>query len=343
MWGGKYYYKGKQENINYIFEHDIFQYEHLSFENYMEFNTGDYYPFSEEAVCDFTIKGSCLKQYEKEIDALFSNCPYLYAVLTGKNTEDNKISFFITRRIVFPHHIGRGIALTNTGFSDGKHGSKIRKAVYTFQMFVWHAILVQMIFGKLLKKNQVVDSLQVGYNKLIGQKGEKNIYVYFDVMNNNTELKKLHYLHHSIENYVIYPKMYGHPSLQNIHKYYGERWDDFLRFLKANWESETIVYITKQAEECKYEQPKSFKHKWSNVSFKKYMKMTCQYMYYEKVYEDLIRNKEMCDTEAGVQVLMDTYDNWDLSNGELITIKAVQDMKFLIEVREKMIMLKIKM
>lgn len=51
----------------------------------------------------------------------------------------------------------------------------------------------------------------------------------------------------------------------------------------------------------------------------------------------------MCDTEAGVQVLMDTYDNWDLSNGELITIKAVQDMKFLIEVREKMIMLKIKM
>lgn len=115
--------------------------------------------------------------------------------------------------------------------------------------------------------------MQVGYNKLIGQKGEKNIYVYFDVMNNNTELKKLHYLHHSIENYVIYPKMYGHPSLQNIHKYYGERWDDFLRFLKANWESETIVYITKQAEECKYEQPKSFKHKWSNVSFKKYMKI----------------------------------------------------------------------
>lgn len=145
MWGGKYYYKGKQENINYIFEHDIFQYEHLSFENYMEFNTGDYYPFSEEAVCDFTIKGSCLKQYEKEIDALFSNCPYLYAVLTGKNTEDNKISFFITRRIVFPHHIGRGIALTNTGFSDGKHGSKIRKAVYeedfkVYQKNVDHAI-----------------------------------------------------------------------------------------------------------------------------------------------------------------------------------------------------------
>ncbi|WP_461812782.1 hypothetical protein [Faecalimonas sp.] len=142
---GEYYYEGKQENINYIFEHDIFQYKSLSFENYIEFKTGDYYPFSEEAVCDFTIKGSCLKQYEEEIDALFSNCPYLYTGLTGKNEEDNKISFIMTRRIMFTHHIGQGINLTNTGFSDGEHGAKIRKIVYeedfrVYQKNVDHAI-----------------------------------------------------------------------------------------------------------------------------------------------------------------------------------------------------------
>lgn len=127
---GKYYYKEKQENINYIFEYEVFQYEHLSFENYMTFNTGDYYPFRNEAVCDFTIKGSCLKQYEEEIDDLILNCPYLYKGLTGKNEEGNTISFCITRRIVFPHHIGRGVNLTNTRFSDGKHGSKIKNTVY---------------------------------------------------------------------------------------------------------------------------------------------------------------------------------------------------------------------
>lgn len=142
---GKYYYTGKQNTINYVFEHDIFQYKHLSFENYMEFNTGDYYPLRDEAVCDFTIKGSCLKQYEEEVDALFSNCFYLYTGLTGKNEEGGKISFVITRRIILTHHTGKVVDLTNTGFSDGKHGTKIRNAVYeedfkVYQKNVDHAI-----------------------------------------------------------------------------------------------------------------------------------------------------------------------------------------------------------
>lgn len=127
---GKYYYAGKQENINYVFEHDIFQYKHLSFENYMEFNTGDYYPFRDEAICDFIIKGYCSKQYEEEVDNLISNCPYLYSGLTGKGKEGSKVYFLIVRRIILTHRTGKGVDLTNTGFSDGKHGSKIRNAIY---------------------------------------------------------------------------------------------------------------------------------------------------------------------------------------------------------------------
>ncbi len=163
----------------------------------------------------------------------------------------------------------------------------------------------------------------------------------FDVMNNNDEIKNLDCLRHSVGNYAIYPKMYGHPSLQNIHKYFGERWDEFLKFLRANWEEKTVVYKTKQAKEYKFEQPESFGQKWCNGTFEKYMKITCQYMYYQIVFEDLIQNREKCATEKVVKELVDKYEKWDLSKEELITIKSVEDMKFLIEVREKMIMTKL--
>ncbi len=89
----------------------------------------------------------------------------------------------------------------------------------------------------------------------------------FDVMKNNDEIKNLDCLRHLVGNYAIYPKMYGHPSLQNIHKYFGERWDEFLKFLRANWEEKTVVYKTKQAKEYKFEQPESFGQKWCNGTF----------------------------------------------------------------------------
>jgi hypothetical protein len=106
--------------------------------------------------------------------------------------------------------------------------------------------------------------------------------VYFDVMNNNEQIEGIY---HRVGNYTVYPQMEG-MSLQIIHNWHGEKWDDFLGWLRENWEKERVTYETKKKNPLWYVQSESFRDK-NGLVFKEYMILICQQMYYKEIYDTI--------------------------------------------------------
>lgn len=178
--------------------------------------------------------------------------------------------------------------------------------------------------------------------------------VYFDVMNNNKQIKNI--LYHRVGNYTVYPQMEG-KSLQIIHKWCDEKWDDFLGWLRENWEKETVTYKTKKENTLSYVQSKSFRDKWKNgLVFKEYMILTCQQMYYKEIYDTIyekikgkgIEIEKLSDEEKGVTSvnelkdteILDDVNAWNEEirkeefEGKLITINnCPETIEFLIALR----------
>ena len=159
---------------------------------------------------------------------------------------------------------------------------------------------------------------------------KENIKIFFDVMNNCDEIRDVY---HRIGNYCVYPSMDRKPQLQNIHKYYGERWDKLLLFLRKNWETCQVEYITIHNEMIVYEQEKSFKDKWGGLCFNEYMILTCQHMYFQEIFDQIDMNKN---------VTIEDFKRWNQlirenPNYELIKIDNLEKMKALIDIRGKLI------
>lgn len=158
---------------------------------------------------------------------------------------------------------------------------------------------------------------------------KKEFRIYYDVMNHTDEIKQIY---HKIGNYVVYPSMDKKPQLQNIHKYYGERWDKLLLFLKNNWNTCEVEYKTVKNEKIIYKQSESFKDKWCGLSFNEYLILTCQHMYFKDIFL-LSQNKD--------EINRDDVIEWNRlirqNDYELIEIENPNTMRELINIRGKII------
>lgn len=207
------------------------------------------------------------------------------------------------------------------------------------------AILVQMIFGELLKKKFNVKEFKVwSYYSICMLEDNEEMLIYYDVMNTNKQDKsfteRMHpsgkcHLYHSLGNYAIYPRM-ERRSLQFIHRDYNEKWDKFLMFLKDNWYGIDVKYRNDE-KEYTYQQKQSFKEKWAGLEFEDYMKLTCQHMYYKEVFEQLDAKKIKNMTDKEIAKLLEELDALDLRDAKLLSINDA-DIEFLITIRERFIL-----
>lgn len=148
------------------------------------------------------------------------------------------------------------------------------------------SFLAQVIYGQLLLAcysgyNVNRDKITVYLNK------DLCIKLSMDVMNNpkeshkfganikrdcSTKWEKWKEIYHTLGNFTFIPnrKKRGR-HLQNIHNDLGERWDLLLNYCRENWDTFS----------CEQE-----------MTFKEYMKVSFQQMYYKKIYEDLVNKIE---------------------------------------------------
>lgn len=113
---------------------------------------------------------------------------------------------------------------------------------------------------------------------------------HFDVMNNPKttrrkfssgiknkcpkEWEKWRGIYHTIGNLTPIPWPCNgtvEPNLQTKHSNLDERWDLFLHYLRCEWSKDWEV----------------------GISFFQYMQLTCQEVYYQKVYDDFFKNKNL--------------------------------------------------
>lgn len=149
------------------------------------------------------------------------------------------------------------------------------------------SILSQMIFMNLFMKINGLceaDMYRDGKSININVNGLEKQFL-FDIMNNpnkgnqpyiqaeycDYKTIKFKELYHTIGNFAPVPrtivsKYYG-PNLQVIHKDLNELWPWLLKFLQDNWD----VFPTKIYE---------------IMSFREYMRYTCQEMYYAKIFDE---------------------------------------------------------
>ena len=182
------------------------------------------------------------------------------------------------------------------------------------------SFLCRYIYAKLMGIE--TDSIQA--NKIKIQ--NKDCIYHFDLMNNYPD-KSLKY---TIGNFAPIPaeKFYykskaGNVTtahLQFIHKWKGEKWDDLLRHMQANWEN-TV----------------------GKPSFEKYMIDTCQQLYYEDIFTDFFNEKPVLD-EVNWAERVSAWNDQIKKNMQIITFdndssEALCDkIRFLIEARGRCIL-----
>lgn len=173
---------------------------------------------------------------------------------------------------------------------------------------------------------------------------EDKILFHFDIMNNPKVNKKnvyscglfrncdkklrtdVEHVYHTIGNMAPIPwfRVAGNRYIngQTLHKSLDERWDLFLHILRDNWDSWNT-------NKC-------------NMTFEKYMKLSCQQIYYKEIYEDAIKK----DID---KISREDISRWNKSikpNSELLSFSCASDsssnecvemIKKLIEIRCQMI------
>lgn len=132
-------------------------------------------------------------------------------------------------------------------------------------------------------------------------KSNEKILFHFDIMNNpkksscglascsdENDIKKWQQIYHSIGNMAPIPwfEITGKHFIncQTLHKSLDERWDLFLNTLEKNWS----IWNSK----------KSF-------TFKSYMLLTCQHIYYTDIYNDFKNNIKKIENIDDIKVLED--------------------------------------
>lgn len=197
------------------------------------------------------------------------------------------------------------------------------------------SILSKMIWESLfsLYFTENLNSFTISKNTYVEIEVKDSLFrIYFDVMNNNKDIKNIY---HRIGNYAVYPQM-EQKSLQIIHKWFGEKWDKFLKWLKDNWQTQYITYITKRNNTLVYKQSDSFKNKWCNLNFKEYIILTCQQIYLKEIYMQ-IQDKDIDYFTANKILELVNCWNEEIRNNDynIIEIKNNTMIEFLINVRGK--------
>lgn len=208
------------------------------------------------------------------------------------------------------------------------------------------SILSQMIFINLFMKtcgSCEADMYSGGKSINININGLEKQFL-FDVMNNPnkgnqpyTQAKYCDYksmkfkeLYHTIGNFAPVPKTivsrYYGPNLQLIHRDLNELWPWFLKFLQDNWE----FFPTKVYEV---------------MSFREYMRYTCQEMYYANIFNESYTKYQ--NNSTWESIINDISDNKFLENDTLISFNDLFEKKdieeidnrisFLIELRGRYI------
>ena len=175
------------------------------------------------------------------------------------------------------------------------------------------SILSQLIFIEIFKSQKLsADICECGLSITVNKGTVKKTFL-FDVMHNpkrgcqpcqqailnnyNGGKMQFENIYHCVGNFAPIPrtiisKNYG-PRLQQIHEYLNELWPCLLKFMQDNWMCfPTDIYEL--------------------MSFKEYMKYSCQQMYYERIF-----NKLYCIYNASENK---TDNRWDKIIRELANI-----------------------
>lgn len=156
---------------------------------------------------------------------------------------------------------------------------------------------------------------------LISNKDSDRHRVLFDVMNNSNYNvgKKCAYKYRRIGNFVPLPGKSLKRSLQFIHKDNNEQWDKMLLYLRKNWSN--ICNIPK----CE--------------DFRNYIKISCQQMYFKKVFEyiSIIKDIDKYDLSKlwnDMNAIVDTLDE----DAEIVKLNDTELIKYLIDLRGRIIL-----
>lgn len=212
------------------------------------------------------------------------------------------------------------------------------------------SVLSQLIFIKLYKELGNIENaimLEDGISICV-EKGKKKKGFLFDVMNNpnscqphfqaeckNYNSGKMLFgeIYHTIGNFAPIPrtiitKYYG-PNLQLIHRDLNELWPWLLKFLQDNWgEFPTKVYEL--------------------MTFKEYMKYSCQQMYFNNIFDQLYRMYREYEGEVKWEKIIEQLTTKEISEedtlisfNELFEENKIEEIdnqiKFLIELRGRYI------
>ena len=159
------------------------------------------------------------------------------------------------------------------------------------------SILSQLIFIEVFNRQNLIAEIDKNAKSIKVKNGYVEKYFLFDVMHNprsgcqpcqqgsrydyNMEFKMMY---HCLGNFAPVPKTiiyknYG-PRLQQIHMNLNELWPCLLKFMQDNW----MYFPTKISE---------------LMSFKEYMKYTCQQMYFENIFIELYEIYKGTKEKAG--------------------------------------------
>lgn len=189
--------------------------------------------------------------------------------------------------------------------------------------------LMQLICEKIFKifYPNIQFFIREGYSSCINE--QKDFLIYYDVM--NTKNKCIEY--HTIGNFVWYPQM-EKCTLQKIHKWFNEDWGKFLSWLRENWSKKDIIYQSKNTTNI-FQQSKSFEEAWG-MTFKKYMILTLQQVYYKEVFDKIVdsdlENWEDCFNTI---IKMSLHIK---AEGEFVDTEKKENIEKLIKIREKMVL-----
>ena len=227
----------------------------------------------------------------------------------------------------------------NEGFNDFL---KTKNWLYDFSEARY---LSQMFFKSLIEAIDNSYSMQVTDDRYTYiNKNNQEWLIHFDVMNNPNECHNFakgikesneegwnewYKYYHSIGNLtpIPWPKLgRAANNLQGIHKRLGERWDKLLQYCADNWD----LWIQEDIY-CK------------DSSFTIYMKLTCQVVYYQGVYDSFIEKFGDCVIgEIEDNKLLEWYDTVKDFDGKILSFEDKSDnikhINRLISLRGKLMM-----
>ena len=186
-----------------------------------------------------------------------------------------------------------------------------------------HSPLAMIILGNVISMNLGKDfyyEINRGRIDLKRNKDSSSCRILFDIMNNSKYNvgKKCEYKYRRIGNFAPLPGTQLKRSLQCIHRDKNERWDYMLPYLRENW-----VKIN-NIPGCE--------------DFKNYMKVSCQQMYFQEVFNCInqIKDIDKCDLSKLWHSMNAIVDGLD-EDAEIIKLDNTKLINELIELRGRII------